>query len=80
MGKILTKKEAIAFLNLDEKVFDNYFKNAGEFCCLERLNGKGRFFFDEDVLIAWQSNHAWRRVELDFNDYCLCLDFALAQH
>lgn len=31
MRKILTKKEAIKYLGLDEKTFDNYFKNADEF-------------------------------------------------
>lgn len=30
MPKILSKKEAVEFLGLDEKTFDNYFKNAAE--------------------------------------------------
>jgi len=80
VGKILKKNEAIAFLKLDEKTFDNYFKNAGEFSCLNRAGGRGRFYFDEDELKFWLDSHNWRTVELDFNDYSLCLDFALAQH
>jgi hypothetical protein len=80
MSKIFSKKEAIVFLGLDEKTFDNYFKNAAEFSCLERNGGRGRFFFDEDVLREWKNNREWRTVQLTKDDYALCLDFALAQH
>lgn len=80
MGRIFTRSEAIKFLGIDEKIFDNYFKNAEEFCCLERKGNGGRFRFDEDELRKWQEGYRWRTVELDLNDYALCLDFALAQH
>lgn len=79
MAKTLSKVEAIKFLGLDDKTFENYFKNAGEFSCLPR-KGKERFLFDEDELKRWKENLAWRTVKLDFDDYALCLDFALAQH
>ena len=49
MDKILTKKEAIKFLGLDDKTFDNYFRNADEFDCLARQNGRGRFLFEQKV-------------------------------
>lgn len=80
MPKILSKKEAVEFLSLDEKTFDNYFKNAAEFPCLARNGGRGRFYFDERMLRKWKEGLAWRTVELDKKDYALCLDFALAQH
>ena len=80
MPKILTKKETIEYLGLDERTFNNYFKNAAEFPCLERNGGRGRFYFDESVLRKWKEGLAWRTVELDKEDYALCLDFALAQH
>lgn len=80
MAKILTKKEAVIYLGLDVKTFDNYFKNAAEFPCLERNGGRGRFYFDENVLREWKNGLVWRTVELDIDDYALCLDFALAQH
>lgn len=67
-------------MGLDEKTFDNYFKNAGEFDCLARENGRGRYMFDEDIIIKWRENYDWRTVDLTFEDYALCLDFALAQH
>lgn len=80
MQKLLTKKEAIEYLGLDDKTFDNYFKNATEFPCIDRNGGRGRFYFDQDILFKWKEGLAWRTVELDKEDYALCLDFALAQH
>lgn len=80
MGKKLTKKEAVQFLELDEKTFENYFKNAEEFRCLERWGGRGRYLFDQEELERWMRGYKSRTVELDFEDYALCLDFALAQH
>ena len=80
MQKLLSKTAAIKFLGLDDKTFDNYFKNAGEFSCLPRNGKSSKFLFEEDVLRQWKEEFNWRSIELDFNDYALCLDFALAQH
>ena len=80
MDDKLNRKEAIQFLNLNEKVFDNYLRNADEFPCLPRENGRGRFYFDKAVLQKWLDDYKWRMVELTIEDYQLCLDFALAQH
>ena len=80
MGKILTKKQAIEFLGLDDKTFDNYFKNAEEFPALKRNKARGRFLFDEGELKKWQEGNRWRTIELTFDDYAVCLDFALAMH
>ena len=76
----LTKKEAIEYLGLDEKTFDNYFKNADEFKPLPRNNDRGRFLFELKELKSWHENYKWRTIELTLEDYVLCLDFALAQH
>jgi len=80
MPKLFTKKEAIEFLGLDDKTFDNYFKNAAEFSCVDRNGGRGRFYFDEGALRKWKDSLAWRTVTLDKEDYALALDFALAMH
>ena len=80
MDKILSKKEAVDFLGLDEKAFENFFKNADEFKNIPRQNGRGRFLFEENELKQWLDSYKWRTVQLDVNDYALCLDFALAQH
>lgn len=79
MSKILTKQEAIKFLGLDEKTFENFFKNADEFQCCERAAG-GRYYFEEDELEKWLEDYRRRTISLDIGDYSLCLDFALAQH
>lgn len=78
--KKLSKKEAIAYLGLEEKTFENYFKSALEFTCIKREGEKGRFYFNEDTLRTWKDGVLWRTVELNRDDYALCLDFALAQH
>lgn len=80
MNKALTKKEAMDFLSIDEKLFDNYFKNAAEFKCIERVNNRGRFYFEKDELQKWLDDYRRRTIELNMADYQLCLDFALAQH
>lgn len=80
MGKTFTKKQAIEFLGLDDKTFDNYFKNAEEFPALKREKARGRFLFDEEELKKWQESNRWRNIELTFDDYAVCLDFALAMH
>ncbi|KKR29999.1 MAG: hypothetical protein UT61_C0016G0010 [Candidatus Woesebacteria bacterium GW2011_GWA1_39_8] len=79
MNKILTKKEAVDFLGLDGTLFENYFRNACEFSCMERTKGD-RFYFDKEALQKWLDDYRWRTIELNLADYQLCLDFALAQH
>jgi len=79
MGIILSRKEALAFTGLEKKFFDNYL-SACEFTCLRRKNGRGRFYFDQDVLKEWMEKREWKMVDLTIDDYALCLDFALAQH
>lgn len=75
----LTKKEAIEFLGLEDKIFENYFRSAGEFSPLPR-EGRGRFYFSKKALSEWLEGHKWRTATLNRDDYQLCLDFALAQH
>lgn len=79
MSKMLTKNEAISYLGLDPKTFDNYFRNAEEFKCY-REGSRGKFYFDVDELLEWRKDYTWRTIELTLDDYALCLDFALAQH
>ncbi|HET9850323.1 MAG TPA: hypothetical protein VFP35_01725 [Candidatus Saccharimonadales bacterium] len=76
----INRREAITLVGLDEKVFNNFFRTAGEFSCLPRPGGRGFFKFDDGELKAWRASYDWRTVELTLDDYKLCLDFALAQH
>lgn len=80
MPETLTKKEAIEFLGLESKLFENYFRNADEFKCLERNGDRGRFSFSQQELEKWKESWNWRTINLGKEDYALCLDFALAQH
>jgi hypothetical protein len=77
---LLSKTQAVKFLGLDEKIFENYFRSAGEIKCQERENGRGRFYFEKSELEKWLADHKWRTINLTLQDYALCLDFALAQH
>jgi hypothetical protein len=79
-AELLKKKEAIEFLGLDEKVFENYFRSAGEIKCQERKNRKGFYYFNKNELDKWLKDYQWRTIDLTKEDYALCLDFALAQH
>lgn len=76
----LNRREAIEFLGIPEKQFDNFFRNAGEFNPLPREGGRGRFYFDQGDLARWHADYRWRCVTLCMEDYRLCLDFALAMH
>lgn len=80
VDRILSKREAVRFLGLDKKTFENYFLEADEFSCLKREGGRGRYYFSQSALEGWRSGFAWRCMELTLADYSLCLDFALAQH
>ena len=80
MPTILNKREAIAYTKLDEKMFNNFFSVANEFDCQKRVNDRGRFYFDKEILENWLKERKWRTVDLTIEDYAQCLDFALAQH
>lgn len=75
-----TKKEAVNFLALEEKTFENYFRYAEELRPAKRKGGRGRFLFDKADLAGWLKGYKRRTIELTAEDYALCLDFALAQH
>jgi len=76
----LTRKDAIKFLGIPEKRFDNFWKNADEFSPLPRPGNRGRLYFHREELTTWREQYRWRTIMLDIDDYLLCLDFALAMH
>lgn len=80
MDDLLSKAEAIEFLGLDPKVFDNYFKNAQEFTAEVRPTPNARFKFSKRKLTEWKRAYEWRTVSLGRDEYNECLDFALAMH
>lgn len=76
----LSRTDAIKFLGLDEKLFDNFFRAAEEFSPLPRAGNRGRFYFDENELKEWKKSYASRTFPLSLKEYTKCLDFALAIH
>lgn len=76
----LKRKEAVKFLGLDPKVFDNFFRTAGEFEPLPRRNNRGPFYFNKRRLAKWKQSFKSRAFSLTKDDYARCVDFALAMH
>lgn len=71
---MLTRKEAIEYLNIPEKNFDNYHKNSGE---IKGFKKRNRWYFDEDELKSWNELKNDRTVDLSLKDYEKCFDFAI---
>jgi hypothetical protein len=74
MSELLSKKEAIDFLEISPKEFENYFKNSGEF---DGEKKGSRWFFDKDNLSSWSKLKKDRTVILNLEDYEKCFEFAL---
>ncbi|HRZ30477.1 MAG TPA: hypothetical protein P5274_02315 [Candidatus Paceibacterota bacterium] len=70
----LTKKEAINFLGIPEKDFDNYFKSSGE---IRGYKIGSRWFFDKKVLESWNKMKENRTVKLKIKEYEKCFEFAI---
>ncbi len=71
---ILTKKEAIAFLSISEKEFNNYFQSGKEFTGFKE---RGRWKFHKSELEKWKSLKESRIVNLTLSEYEKCFEFAL---
>ena len=74
MSEYITKKEAIEFLSISEKEFDNYFKSGKEFLGFKE---KGRWKFKKDELKKWKERKKDRTVYLTLAEYEKCFEFAI---
>jgi hypothetical protein len=72
--RMLSRKEAISFLNINEKNFDNYFKASKEIPS-EKI--RGRFYFKESDLHEWDNLRKARTVALSIKEYEKCFEFAV---
>jgi len=70
----LSRKEAIEFLNIPEKNFNNYFKNSNE---IKGRKVNSRWFFNKDHLIEWNKLRKKRTVYLSIKEYEKCFEFAI---
>ena len=71
----LTRKEAIRYLDIEEKHFDNYHKSSGEIVGVKGENK--RWYFDKKKLKKWNELKSKRIVELTMKEYTECFEFAI---
>jgi len=77
VGKIITKRtkaEAIEFLELSKKEFENYLKNSKE---IIGQKIKGRWYFDMDFLNSYKKMRDERIIKLSILEYERCFEFAI---
>ncbi len=74
MAEELTRKEAIEFLDIPEKHFNNYFKNSKE---IKGFKKKNRWYFNKDQLVEWNNLRNQRTVKLTLSEYEKCFEFAI---
>ncbi len=71
---MLNKNDAIAFLNINEKEFENYFRYSEE---IKGSKIKGRWYFDEKKLQNWKNLKNSRTIYLTMEEYETCFEFAI---
>lgn len=74
MENMLSKKEALEFLEIDEKEFDNYHSISGEIVGEKQ---RGRWFFGEQKLKDWKKLKIERTILLSIEEYQKCFQFAI---
>ncbi|MFA6308641.1 MAG: hypothetical protein WC677_02700 [Clostridia bacterium] len=73
-NELLSRKEAIHFLKIEEKNFDNYHKNSGE---IKGEKIRNRWYFNKNMLEEWLKQKNCRMVYLSMEDYEKCFEFAI---
>lgn len=74
MAEVLLKKEAIEYLGINEKEFENYFKSSGE---IKGFKDGARFKFKKSDLDCWKELKEDRTVILSMPEYVKCFEFAI---
>lgn len=74
MPEKLTKKEAISYLGIPDKYFDNYFKNSTE---IKGEKERGKWYFEKSHLDEWKALKDKRTVNLSMSEYERCFEFAI---
>lgn len=73
-GEELSRKEAIEFLGIPVKNFDNYFQKSRE---IKRFKRSGRWYFNKSELERWLKLKNGRTVLLSIKEYEECFEFAI---
>lgn len=71
---IFTRKEAIQYLEIPSKYFDNYFRFSGE---IKGFKRKGRWCFNKSELDRWKNLRDNRTFFLNLAEYEKCFEFAM---
>lgn len=71
----LTKKEAIEYLDISDKCFENYFKFSQEIKGEKKSNG--RWYFKKAHLESWKKLKEQRTINLSMDEYEKCFEFAI---
>ncbi|MDD3887724.1 MAG: hypothetical protein PHN19_03025 [Patescibacteria group bacterium] len=71
---LISKKDAIDFLGISEKNFNNYQKSSGE---IRGYKLRGRWQFDRNELIVFEQLKEDRTVNLSLSEYEKCFEFAI---
>jgi hypothetical protein len=74
MADELTKTEAIEYLGISDKEFDNYFQKSEE---LKGYKKGARWYFDKQQLESWNKLRKDRTVMLNLKEYESCFEFAI---
>ncbi len=70
----LNRKEAISFLGIPEKNFDNYVKSSKE---IPHYKKSTRYYFEKNELIKWKNLRKNRTVFLSLKEYQKCFVLAI---
>jgi len=74
MSELLTKKEAIGYLNIPENSFKNYHENSNEIIGFKE---RGRWRFNKSKLEVWKQLKQNRTINLSIGEYEQCFEFAI---
>jgi len=74
MSEKINKKDAISYLEIPSKNFENYFKYSTE---IKGEKEKGRWYFEVDQLDKWKKLKEDRTVDLSMTEYEKCFEFAI---
>lgn len=70
----LTRKQAIEYLEIPKKNFDNYFQNSKE---IKGEKIRNRWYFNKKDIVSWKELKENRMVDLTVTEYQICFEFAI---
>jgi len=74
MSKKINRKDAIIYLGISDKSFDNYSKYSKEIIGIKE---RGRWYFNVGDLDNWKSLRKSRTIRLALSEYEKCFEFAI---